>query len=93
MTEPTQDLRALRLWHWKKVVAARASAHRHEAYTEAFERDNPGKVDPYNRVIAHSHHRMANFHLGAVQVLNDFFPAGDTAEHDAAAAAAENPTT
>ena len=27
----------------------------------------------------------ADFHIGFVQILNDFFPVGDTAEHDAEA--------
>lgn len=28
------------------------------------------------------YHKRANFHLGQVQLLNEFFPIGDTAERD-----------
>lgn len=77
-------LRQLRLWHWKKALQNRASQGRHETYADEFEKAHPGKVNRYNRGIARTHARNANFHLGAVQSLNDLFPMGDTAEQDAA---------
>lgn len=63
---PSQALRDLRAWHWKEVLRNR----RHE------ERFN--KIGPANRAATHK--RIADFHMKAVQTLNDLFPMGDNAE-------------
>lgn len=70
--ETLVELRALRLWHWKECLANREIAQDARGAGSAFARDSA------------EFSRRANFHLKAVQTLNDFFPAGDTAEGDAA---------
>lgn len=61
-----EGLRALRLWHWQAVLRLRVYA----ADADMRKSDS----EHYNK--------RANFHLMQVQLLNDFFPIGDTAEHD-----------
>ena len=73
--------RALRLWHWRKVVSYRQRATDAERGAEAWERQHHGHCRSL-RNRARDAHRNADFHLGAVQVLNDQFPVGDTAERD-----------
>lgn len=80
-------LHALRLWHWHKVQSLGATALSHDAYTEAWEKQNAGHLCRSSRNKARDYHRNANFHLGAVQALNDVLP-GTTAEQDAAREAA-----
>lgn len=67
--ETQERLRNLRLWHWSMV-----SYHRSTAVDMRRREDRMGGV---------YHDAQANFHLKAVQTLNDFFPVGDTAEQDA----------
>lgn len=63
-------LRALRLWHWRKVTH-----NRHEARVQELHGRN---------MSAKNLNLTADFHLKQVQVLNEFFPElGDTAERDA----------
>ena len=61
-----EGLRALRLYHWQAVLRLRSYA----ADADMRKSDS----EHYNK--------RANFHLKQVQLLNDFFPIGDTAEHD-----------
>lgn len=77
-------LRELRLWHWRKVLAYRAAALTEEAAAATWEAEHVGYACRYRRNRARNAHKRANWHLGAVQVLNDHFPLGDTAEQDAA---------
>ena len=63
------DVRALRLWHWRGVMHHRNAAN--------FYRTKKG----YEKEIEWRD-RQADFHLKAVQTLNQFFEAGDTAEKD-----------
>lgn len=75
---PTDELRALRLWHWKKVISFRKAQTKNEECALA-------GVYPmmYGR-RARRAKQMADFHLASVQSLNDCFPRGDTAEADCA---------
>lgn len=69
-------LRELRLHHWKESVKLRQWANRHmETSPQYMSKEIQRKADLFN---AHS-----NFHICQVQLLNDFFPIGDTAERDA----------
>lgn len=75
------SMRALRLWHWKRVIENRS---------EASNRVKLILGDLNNDANKHHLHKMqmmnaiANNHMKFVQTLNDFFPEGDTAEKDAA---------
>lgn len=80
---PPMTLRALRLWHWRKVLSYRAVAARHAAYADDWERRHPGKVCRYSRGKERQMNQRANWHLGPVQVLNDVVTG--TAEQDALA--------
>jgi hypothetical protein len=63
-------LRELRVWHWQLVLTERAAAEDKRA----------------SRHTAKRHHARANFHLGAVQALNDVPELrATTAEQDAEA--------
>lgn len=62
-----KGLRALRVYHWQK-----ASEHRHMS-----------NVKPMYPHIAKWHVEQADFHIKQVQLLNEFFEIGDTAESDA----------
>lgn len=77
----TMTARALRLWHWRKVVSFRKRATDAERVADAWEQKHGGRCGSM-RNRARDAHRNAHFHLGAVQVLNDQFPVGDTAERD-----------
>lgn len=74
-------LRRLRLWHWRKVLAHRDLARAHEQHAVLWEEQNPGKKNRYARGRARHYDKTANFHLGAVQALNDVVDG--TAEQDA----------
>mgnify|MGYP003577262532 CR=1 FL=1 len=65
-TDIQEGLRALRLWHWRQCLMNRTGA-------ESITYDSPVK-DTLNL--------HADFHLAQVQLLNEFFPVGDTAEGD-----------
>lgn len=61
-------LRALRLWHWRRVLEQRSNQQlcfNDKAYK-----------------LSRSYEVSADFHLAQVQLLNEFFPVGDTAEGD-----------
>ena len=61
-----EGLRDLRLYHWQAVLRLRVYA---------------ADVDMRKSDSEH-YNKRANFHLSQVQLLNDFFPIGDTAERD-----------
>lgn len=70
-------LKELRMYHWDQVMSKRATANR----TEARITDHCGSHNrSYFKRTAAAAHKVANFHLGAVQALNDFVEG--TAEHD-----------
>jgi hypothetical protein len=75
-----EGLRELRLWHWSQVVMNRQLAA--STWQKIQARDLPN--EPWIRKTARAYDRNADTHLKFVQVLNDFFPVGDTAENDAA---------
>jgi hypothetical protein len=52
--------RELRVWHWRRAMSARAAANGY-----------PGQ-SPYAQHRAKSNHRLADFHIGCVQVCNEF---------------------
>ena len=68
-TRNLRHLRELRLWHWQMVLRYRGYERRAETQRSP-------------QWVINSHSKIANFHLGAVQALNDLFPIGDTAEKD-----------
>lgn len=78
---PPASLRALRLWHWRKVVLHRKNATRHEEDDAKWNKAYPQHA-PRRGARAKAEHGKANWHLGAVQTLNELFPIGDYAEHD-----------
>lgn len=75
-------LRELRLWHWNKVVAFRKKATEYEAHAENWEAKYPSKKCCYARNKAKFNHARANWHLRAVQALNDCFPVDDSVHSD-----------
>lgn len=81
---PPKTVRELRLWHWRKVRTARTNAEGFEEAYKQWEEHRPGKVCKVYRNRARDQHKIANWHLAAVQVLNDHFdvPNGDTADRD-----------
>ncbi len=70
-------LRALRLHHWLAAVKARQTASEWE------KRGKAGEVGRIQKRFK-EYTKAANFHIKAVQALNDCFDIDDTAEKDAA---------
>lgn len=66
-------LRELRLWHWEKCQVNRRVVNLVEGCEHQTE---------YKRMVAENCHKKADFHMKQVQLLNEFFPVGDTAEGD-----------
>jgi hypothetical protein len=69
MTDHINSLRSLRLWHWKRALAHRRSADTYRAGTTRYAKEQTARNDC-----------RANFHIGAVQLLNDYV--SGTAEED-----------
>lgn len=69
-------LRKLRMWHWRMALSARRNQEKHEQAAELPR--NPNKT--YNATRARYHKRIADFHIRAVQALNDVVDG--TAERD-----------
>lgn len=65
---PSEEMRALRLWHWRGVLYNRDA----QAY---YLRND-------KHAAAERRGRIADMHVKHVQTLNDFFEVGDTAERD-----------
>jgi hypothetical protein len=77
-TSELSSLRMLRLWHWRKAMSARRSENKHVAEAERYEA--MGRVANFDRHRAGNDGRRADFHIKAVQLLNDVVPG--TAEED-----------
>lgn len=75
--KPDAPLRALRLWHWEEAMRWRAKS---KEYREAAAFDPSRWVRLPDSAVKMD--ETANFHIRAVQVLNDLFPVGDTAATD-----------
>lgn len=74
--------RALRLWHWRKTLYYRSQEKAASIAADEWEQEH-GKHSSHWRNKERNNQRNANFHLGAVQVLNDHPGcAGSTAEQD-----------
>lgn len=72
----------LRVWHWRKVLYHRNVAEVAASCAEQWEAQHGGRCSS-QRSRAKNNNRNANFHLGAVQVLNDHPECmGSTAEQD-----------
>lgn len=65
-------LKELRIWHWKKVLSARKRADQKRTISKT-----PTGHYASEAIQAD---RLANFHLGCVQALNDVLPG--TAQQD-----------
>lgn len=76
---PSIELRALRVWHWSKVIAA--TEERTKMLGLAGAESKPAKRDQFRHQaeMARNEHAV---HLAAVQALNDYFPDSDYAEQD-----------
>lgn len=85
MTIPTGllDARSLRLWHWRECKRLRASAQRYREQESVYV--NHKAERSHWRRQARNYDRIADFHIKAVQVLNDCPGClGTTAEQDMA---------
>jgi hypothetical protein len=77
-TLSTERMRKLRLHHWENTLRFRSMQEREEYAASGC------KIDSLARDFterANRYKKSANFHLGAVQLLNQFFPIGDYADH------------
>lgn len=63
-----ETLRDIRLFHWREAMRMRRRAK--------------GYTAKGNNAVAKALNKQANKHTRYVQVLNDHFPIGDTAERD-----------
>jgi len=83
-------LRELRMWHWGFVVSNRRSARAAEQkLAQTADRDRIKRAYYIGQVT--NYHNKANFHLKAVQALNDVVDG--TAEADFAATAQKDEGT
>jgi hypothetical protein len=73
-------LRHLRSWHWTQAVALRQKSG--EASFSCRESTDPRMIARLAG-SARQYDAQSNFHMRSVQVLNDLFETGDTAEKDA----------
>lgn len=82
------NLRVLRLWHWRKVVGNRTNQRMYEEEARRQRDKYPDKpaASKYSVKKAKQAGGLADFHLKAVQFLNDVVPG--TAEDDASVAEA-----
>lgn len=66
-------IRDLRMWHWRKVVTHRSNAERFEKHSRECLAAGTHKKNELRHPDrqARINHRIANFHLKAVQALND----------------------
>lgn len=81
-------LKELRMWHWKTLVRLRAQQNKHEQIAANWLVADK-KLGYNNKAIsarslktASNYQKQANFHMKAVQALNDVVPG--TAEEDCA---------
>lgn len=68
-------LTELRVWHWKSVLASRKRARKCETDEKIAQK---GLI--WCKIRSKHFHKQADFHLGAVQALNDIL--SGTAEGD-----------
>lgn len=73
----SQELRDLRRWHWNGAMHNRTAQRYYEEKAE-----KPSTYQARFERAAQRRGRTADFHMRAVQALNDFFPVGDNAEND-----------
>ncbi len=78
--EVLDEVRKLRLWHWREAMAARKQAQNAQDRAEAVKGDRTYSAQMQG--MADLKNADANHHIRAVQTLNSFFPVGDTAEQD-----------
>ncbi len=76
-------LKELRMWHWRALMRARNQQRKHEAEADKLQmRGNVASMNERNRktffelakretLISLDYQKKADFHLGAVQALND----------------------
>jgi hypothetical protein len=74
------ELRALRLWHWRKV---RAASKVDDSIAFALRECHDQSTTDNLRLRKEAVRADWALHMGAVQTLNRFFDHGDTAEKDA----------
>lgn len=79
--QQTAELRKLRLWHWIEMNKAVCQYEEADYAADVHMHKSPAFSDRC-RAEARQARAMRALHLGAVQVLNDFFPMGETAEKD-----------
>lgn len=80
------NARELRLWHWRRCLTTRARANKHGNEAANQEARNGMVEAKFQRRMERQAHKEANFHLSAVQMLNDHpacLASGTTAEQDA----------
>jgi hypothetical protein len=83
-SEQLEGLRDLRLHHWKGVLKFSERVSAQEITLARFDKAY-GVEDPArHRIVSALEYskRVHSFQMKQVQLLNDFFPIGDTAEHD-----------
>lgn len=78
--EVLDEVRKLRLWHWREAMAARKQAQNAQDRAEAVKGDRTYSAQMQG--MADLRNADANYHIRAVQTLNSFFDVGDTAEQD-----------
>lgn len=78
--EVLDEVRKLRLWHWREAMAARKQSQNAQDRAEAVKGDRTYSAQMQG--MADLRNADANHHIRAVQTLNSFFEVGDTAEQD-----------
>lgn len=78
--EVLDEVRALRLWHWREALMARKQAQNAQDRSDALKADTTYSAQMQG--MADLKNADANRHIRAVQTLNSFFDVGDTAEGD-----------
>lgn len=77
--EQLASVRKVRLWHWRRVVSNRELQVQNERLGKGMQA-GPARTACLSR--ARQQGKIADTHLRFVQLLNDVFPVGDTAERD-----------
>ena len=72
--------REVRLWHWRKVMTHRGNAKMFQAQMEAWEIEHAPLKARHSRSKMNQQNGIADWHLNAVQALNEFV--SGTAEQD-----------
>lgn len=77
------NIKELRVWHWNKVLSFRAKAREIQVAVDKWEVEHAPLINRYGRSKMNQANGQADWHLSAVQALNEFLP-HTTAEDDAA---------